>query len=53
MILSLAAKSATERNLVTDEPKYKDILNEHKRYFESGTKIKNFDGEVLAYVTPV
>lgn len=51
--MTLAKKSVIERKLVTDKAKYKDILNEYQRYFEDGTNIRNFNGELLAYVTPV
>ncbi|XP_062507525.1 chitinase domain-containing protein 1-like isoform X2 [Corticium candelabrum] len=50
--VTLAKKSVIERKLVTDKAKYKDILNEYQRYFEDGTNIRNFNGELLAYVTP-
>ncbi|KAK6626443.1 hypothetical protein RUM44_008916 [Polyplax serrata] len=39
------------RNLVTSEPKSKDIIVEHGTYHEK-TDIRNFKGRILGYVTP-
>jgi hypothetical protein len=42
-----------ERKLVVTNPKAKDIIREHKAYNIEGAKVRNFNGTVLAYVTPV
>lgn len=46
-------QSVFDRNLVVTNPKAKDIIREHKAYNSNGTKTRNFNGTVLAYVTPV
>jgi chitinase domain-containing protein 1 len=45
-------ESVIERKLVVTNPKAKDIIREHKAYSIEGTKVRNFNGTVLAYVTP-
>ncbi|XP_065827040.1 chitinase domain-containing protein 1-like [Oscarella lobularis] len=49
---TLADKSVVQRKLVTEKAKVKDILKEHRRYYAKGTADRNFEGPVLAYVTP-
>lgn len=46
------ANSVFERGLVQQEPSAKDILVENAAYHEE-TSLKNFNGKVLGYVTPV
>ena len=46
-------KNVKERNLVTEAVKSKDITKEHAAYCEAEREIKHFQGENLAYVTPV
>lgn len=41
-----------DRGLVDDEPLANDILMEHSAYYRD-TAIRNFNGTVLGYVTPV
>lgn len=45
-------KSVYERNLVVEEPLATDILKEANTYYKE-TSLKNFNGTVLGYVTPV
>lgn len=45
-------KSVYDRNLVDNEPMAADILSEANTYYEN-THLKNFNGTVLGYVTPV
>lgn len=45
-------KSAYERNLVESEPAAADIIAEANTYYKE-TSLKNFNGTVLGYVTPV
>lgn len=45
-------KSVFDRNLIEDEPFARDILLEHSTYFKN-TSVRNFDGPLLGYVTPV
>jgi chitinase domain-containing protein 1 len=45
-------KSVYERNLVDNEPLASDIIAEAGTYFKE-TGLKNFNGTVLGYVTPV
>lgn len=44
--------SVYERNLVDNEPIASDIIAESGAYFKE-TGLKNFNGTVLGYVTPV
>lgn len=44
--------SVFDRNLISDKPNSKDILRENQAYFEN-TNVKNFNGSILGYVTPV
>lgn len=44
--------SVYERNLVVQEPLASDILTEANTYYKE-TSLKNFNGSVLGYVTPV
>lgn len=45
-------KSVYERNLVESEPLASDIIAEAHTYYKY-TNLKNFNGSVLGYVTPV
>ena len=45
-------KSVYERNLVESEPLASDIITEAYTYYRD-TTLKNFNGTVLGYVTPV
>lgn len=45
-------KSVYERNLVENEPLASEILAESGTYYRE-TSLKNFNGTVLGYVTPV
>lgn len=45
-------KSVYERNLVESEPLASDILSEAHTYYRD-TSLKNFNGSVLGFVTPV
>jgi chitinase domain-containing protein 1 len=45
-------KSVYERNLVDNEPLASEIIAESGTYFKH-TSLKNFNGTVLGYVTPV
>lgn len=45
-------KSVYERNLVDNEPLAAEILAEANTYYKE-TSLKNFDGILLGYVTPV
>lgn len=51
--VTLANESVKARGLVVEEVKYKDVIAEHKRYWQSGNSTKNFRGISLGYVTPV
>lgn len=44
--------SVYERNLVDNEPLASDIIAEAHTYYKD-TSLKNFNGSVLGYVTPV
>lgn len=46
-------KNVVERNLVQSKLRPYDILKEHENYCEMEREMRHFDGEVLAYVTPV
>ena len=52
-ILEVADSNVIDRGLVITKPKPADIIKEHSLYFDRDREAKNFDGEVLAYVTPV
>lgn len=45
-------KSVYDRNLVDNEPLASEILSEANTYY-GNTALKNFNGTVLGYVTPV
>lgn len=45
-------KSVYERNLVDNEPLASEIIAESGTYYKE-TSLKNFNGTVLGYVTPV
>lgn len=45
--------SVFDRNLVVTSAKAKDILREHKAYNLDATEVRNFNGSVLGYITPV
>eukprot|EP00118_Oscarella_pearsei_P026076 m.309354 g.309354 ORF g.309354 m.309354 type:complete len:386 (+) comp46138_c0_seq1:30-1187(+) len=47
-----ADQSVMKRRLVTEKAKSKEIITEHKRYDAQGTGDRQFDGTVLAYITP-
>ena len=51
--VKLSAKNVVERGLITEVPKSKDILKEHKAYCDVEREVKHFAGPTLAYVTPV
>lgn len=44
--------SVFDKNLVVENPTYKEIITNNKAYFEN-TNSYNFDGLLLGYVTPV
>lgn len=46
-------ESVFDRSLVITSAKPKDILREHKSYSVSQQEQRDFNGTVLAYVTPV
>lgn len=46
------SESVFDRNLIDDEPSSKAILIENGAYYED-TSLRNFNGTVLGYVTPV
>lgn len=46
------AESVFDRNLVSENPSAKDILNNHQAY-SSDTSKRSAEGMVLGYVTPV
>ncbi len=50
---TLANENVQSRGLVKDDVKYKDIVAEHRRYWEAGNHTKYFPGVSLGYVTPV
>ena len=52
-ILEVSDSNVLDRDLVTTKPKLKDIVKEHALYFDRDREVKNFEGDVLAYVTPV
>lgn len=45
-------ESVIDRNLVVTNPKAKEILQEYNSYSLQTTGVRNFNGTVLAYVTP-
>ncbi|XP_046914230.2 chitinase domain-containing protein 1 [Dermatophagoides farinae] len=45
-------ETVQERSLVVSNVKPKDIIREHQSYSLNGRQTKNFNGTVLAYVTP-
>lgn len=49
----MADRNVIDRGLVTTNPKVKDIIKEHTLYFDRDREVKNFEGETLAFVTPV
>ena len=49
----MATESVLKRGLVSENIKYKDVLKEYKAYCETEREIKHFNGQTLAYVTPV
>lgn len=49
----LSDQNVVGRGLVQEDAKSKDILKEHKAYCDTGREVKVFQGETLAYVTPV
>jgi len=51
-ILEVADSNVVDRGLVTKKPRIKDIIKEHSQYFDRDREMKNFEGEILAYVTP-
>lgn len=51
-ILEVSDSNVLDRDLVTTKPKLKDIVKEHALYFDRDREVKNFEGDVLAYVTP-
>ena len=51
--MEFADKSVVERGLVSSTPKIKDIVKEHTLYFDRDAEVTNFEGETLAYITPV
>lgn len=52
MRLGPVAESVFDRNLVSENPSAKDILNNHQAY-SSDTSKRSAEGMVLGYVTPV
>ena len=51
--VQVATESVLKRGLVSENIKYKDVLKEYKAYCETEREIKHFNGQTLAYVTPV
>ena len=51
--MEFADKSVVARGLVSSTPKIKDIVKEHSLYFDRDSEVTNFEGETLAYITPV
>lgn len=51
-IIKLSDQSVIDRNLVSEAPKWKNIVDNHNSYYRL-TDIKRFPGPVLGYVTPV
>lgn len=45
--------TVTDRGLVTEKPKWKDIVANHQLYSTAHKDVKNFAGITLGYVTPV
>ena len=41
-----------ERNLVSEQMTYGEVMEHHKSYSTKNMKQKNFEGHTLAYVTP-
>jgi hypothetical protein len=51
--VDVSEQSVLGRGLVTRAPRLKDIIKEHSRYYDRDREMKNFEGDTLAYVTPV
>lgn len=49
----IALTTVTERGLVTEKPKWKEIVKNHNLYSSEHNSIKSFAGMTLGYVTPV
>ena len=50
----LPITTVVERGLVTEKPKWKEIVNNHQLYSSAHTSVSHFTkGPVLGYVTPV
>lgn len=47
------SESVFDRDLVLPDVRAHDIIREHKSYGQDGKGKRNFNGTVLAYVTPV
>jgi hypothetical protein len=48
-----AVTTVIERGLVTEKPKWKEIVSNHVLYSSKHNTVKNFAGMSLGYVTPV
>lgn len=51
-IVGPSEQSVFEKNLVSTNVKYQDVLKHHKAYFDDVYE-RRFTGDVLGYVTPV
>ena len=50
----LPTTTVVERGLVTEKPKWKEIVNNYQLYSSAHTSVSHFTtGSVLGYVTPV
>ncbi|XP_070534735.1 chitinase domain-containing protein 1-like [Ptychodera flava] len=50
--VKLSDKTVEERGLIVDNPKAKEIIKEFQNYCDKKKNVKQFEGEVLGYVTP-
>ncbi|XP_077990422.1 chitinase domain-containing protein 1-like [Glandiceps talaboti] len=50
--VKLSDQTVVERGLVVENPKAKDIIKEFQNYCVKKKDIKQFDGDILGYVTP-
>ena len=51
--VKLSDKTVEERGLIQENPRTKDILSENGNFCSKKVEEKQFEGEVLGYVTPV
>ncbi|XP_052223447.1 chitinase domain-containing protein 1-like [Dreissena polymorpha] len=50
--ITLSDKTVVERDLVTTDPKWKDIVKEHNTYCSLTNELKQLEADTLGYVTP-